>query len=1209
MATFTGSAKADIFAGTSEADTVDGNGGNDNLSGGDGNDLITGGAGADKITGGAGDDSLASADAAAGFGQYFGRGISTDTGAERDVLVGGDGSDHFYIGYGDSADGGTGSYYGDYLSISLLGASSGVTFDLSQDTLTIGGGKITGIENLTWLQGSNYDDVLYAGDRSGGYSEFTTVLGMAGNDHIIGGYYTSYMDGGDGDDTIDIGSAIYAPEIRGGAGSDTINAVNNNGAKVYGDAGADTIYTNANAWGGSGNDHIVVSFGYYGNAAYGEDGDDWLESVGDGAVMLVGGAGEDQLVGGSQTDYLYADGDAPNPIGLPEDNGAEHDTVTAGGGDDRISAGFGDDVDGGEGNDAMRLSLAGASTGLTFSIADIVSGEGTFHGATIRGIEVLTGLTGTRFADRITVAGSILPPIVDAGAGADTFVAAGEAVQLLGGDGNDRLIATKAGGYFDGGAGVDTAQFAKARAGVTVSMVDGFGGGFIGEVALLANVENVTGSKYADKIIGDAFNNTLNGGAGADRLEGGAGDDTYILTDLIDTIVELNGGGTDTVRSGLSNTLAGRVENLTLTGKDDVEGTGNAQGNVILGNAGANVLTGLGGDDVLWGGAGLDSLDGGDGADVYLLKSGAEQTAAEIHDSGTSGTDELRFGGATATVYVPLAGNTGIEAITIGTGTGAEADTRGKADIGIDASAVANALILTGNAGDNALTGTAFGDTIHGGRGKDTILGLDGADLIDGGDSADVIDGGAGIDSIEGGAGNDRIAGDVDNDVLAGGAGIDTIDGGAGDDTIDGGSDGDKLSGGDGADHIDGGDGNDMIDGGFDIDTIVGGDGDDTIDGGFGADILDGGIGKDTILGGADSDTLHGGDGVDRVDGGQGDDTLDGGSGDDALSGGAGADTYYVDDAGDRTTELADQGIDTVITSIDWTNADNIENLVLGDGASAGTGNALANQIEGNAQANNLDGGAGNDTLLGGDGNDVLKGGTGSDRMEGGAGDDTYLIEGNGDTLVEGANAGFDRAFGGDSITLGSNVEVGSLTGTAGVSLTGSVDDNLLGGNSGDNAISGGGGADSLFGHAGADTLNGGEGNDFLYGGLGVDTLTGGAGIDQFVIATAASQGVDKIKDFVSGTDKLLVVNDFVSGFLLPGGFVNGTSAHDEDDIAIYDKASGNLYVDYDANGPQAKVLLASFTPGTTLAASDIVLVLADSFAGQVYGAEALLLL
>jgi Ca2+-binding RTX toxin-like protein len=82
-----------------------------------------------------------------------------------------------------------------------------------------------------------------------------------------------------------------------------------------------------------------------------------------------------------------------------------------------------------------------------------------------------------------------------------------------------------------------------------------------------------------------------------------------------DRVVENADEGIDTVQSSVTYTLSGNVENLTLTGGASINGTGNAQDNVITGNAGNNILSGLGGNDTLIAGAGADTLDGGTGDD------------------------------------------------------------------------------------------------------------------------------------------------------------------------------------------------------------------------------------------------------------------------------------------------------------------------------------------------------------------------------------------------------------------------------------------------------------------------------------------------------------------------------------------------------------------------------------------------------------------
>jgi hypothetical protein len=135
-----------------------------------------------------------------------------------------------------------------------------------------------------------------------------------------------------------------------------------------------------------------------------------------------------------------------------------------------------------------------------------------------------------------------------------------------------------------------------------------------------------------------------------------------------------------------------------------------------MGNGNANRIDGGAGNDVINGRSGLDTLNGGQGSDIYLLTLLSEKTAAEIADSGTTGTDELRFAATVAGTLTLVSGDTGIERVVIGTGTAATAITTATTALNVNATAAANALSILANAGMNALTGSAFADTADGQR-------------------------------------------------------------------------------------------------------------------------------------------------------------------------------------------------------------------------------------------------------------------------------------------------------------------------------------------------------------------------------------------------------------------------------------------------------------------------------------------------------------
>ena len=162
--------------------------------------------------------------------------------------------------------------------------------------------------------------------------------------------------------------------------------------------------------------------------------------------------------------------------------------------------------------------------------------------------------------------------------------------------------------------------------------------------------------------------------------------------------------------------------------------------------------------------------------------------------------------------------------------------------------------------------------------------------------------------------------------------------------------------------------------------TIVGDDTDEIIQGQDKSDRLSGGGGNDSLSGGTGNDVLSGG---------TGNDTLDGGSDFDILSGGAGNDTYIVDNHKDRVNEQENQGIDTVITSVDYESKSYVEKIV------ATHGTAPIN-IKGQQWA---------ETLEGNDGPNLINANLGRDTINAGAGNDTVIPGGDDDYVTLGEDA------------------------------------------------------------------------------------------------------------------------------------------------------------------------------------------------------------
>ena len=305
------------------------------------------------------------------------------------------------------------------------------------------------------------------------------------------------------------------------------------------------------------------------------------------------------------------------------------------------------------------------------------------------------------------------------------------------------------------------------------------------------------------------------------------------------------------------------------------------------------------------------------------------------------------------------------------------------------------------------------------------------------------------------------------------------------------------------------------------------------------------------ILGTNGADALHGTSAIDLIRGLGGDDTASGGDGADLIYGGAGADSLWGEGGEDE-----------------------IHGNLGEDKLFGGAGRDL---LYGEQDNDTLEGGDGEDSLYGQDGNDVLYGGADADTLGGSIGDDLLYGQDGNDQLA--GDYGNDQLYGGDG-----NDDV-----------TGSAGADQLHGEAGDDGLYGGGGADHLDGAAGNDHLNGGDGNDFLDGGDGADYLDGGGGADSFYFGSPTASGVDTIRGFASGVDKIAVsaaAFGLTPGTLDASAFEVASVATGPDAEFFYNSRIHILYWDDDGAGGDAGVAIA-FLQGKGVAplASDFIVV------------------
>lgn len=961
-------------------DTLWGGAGSDTLIGGAGNDVLTGGSGADMLFGGSGADVY-----------IYNLGDGSDT--LIDDSGGTKGGDELRFGAGISADSvGFERANGDLIltlahspdRLTLRGWLAGASSSNQIETLRFADGTVWRADEVSELamqvKGSAADDVL-----RGSVDYPDHLYGLAGNDTLSATGWYDTLDGGDGDDLLDVGGNRYANCLNtyiGGRGNDTMIGSEYQDVYIHrlGD-GADTIVDHADYASSKGDDELRFEGIASADMNAAREGDDlvlrhangsdqvtvknwyadvyrreqidrivftdttWsaVEASFRGQPPIVGTAGDDRLMGTAFPERI---------IGL-----AGNDTLIAGGGYDQLEGGDGDDL----------LSAAVDAFGLG-------RGGNTFTGG--RGNDTLIG-SGLGDVYRF-----------DSGDGADTII---DLNHVQSGESELRF-----------GTGVYAADITPVRSGLDLVFAHANGAdkitvqGWFSTDLRDNQITQITfsdGTRWsADDVTDRVAWKSATGTAAADLLLGSTAADT--LRGL--------GGDDLLMASGAGDRLEGGDGNDLLIGKRE--------------SAAVTFV----------GGAGNDTLTGSQGGDLYLfnLGDGADTMTLASRGTGLVGS-LLRFGAGIAPrdITTLRSGNdlllrhrNGVDQITVKSWfsdarSSYQTDfvefangTRWSADF-----LTQRLLRLAGTTGTDALVGTAFADTLLGLGGDDTLTAVGHDDVLDGGAGNDTLTTlvtdykfSTGHTTFTGGRGNDTLfswnsLGDVYHFKL--GDGTDTLT-----DFDEGFAYGipDELRFGTGITAADISalrSGDDLVLRHANLSdriTVTGWFTDATwqleqvsfIDGTvwLAADISQ----RAVTTGTSGDDALTGTDLADLIEGLAGNDTLDGGAGNDRLIGGTGDDIYIVDSALDVLTEKAGQGTDTVRSSVNWTLGANTEHLALiGANAINGSGNALANALLGNDAANTLSGLGGNDTLDGGAGADTLIGGAGDDHYAGGRGADT----------------------------------------------------------------------------------------------------------------------------------------------------------------------------------------------------------------------------
>lgn len=574
----------------------------------------------------------------------LGAGDDLVTGGRDNTVDGGDGADVFEIHLGAAL---TNTYNGgDGVDTLRHSSTSAVAFDWALATAS---GNLRLVEVLETGQGND------------------TLLGDDADNVFRAGAGLNIVDGRGGSDTADYSkeTAQVTAQLNGASG-----------AWISVDGRERDYVTNIeNIGGGDAADSLAGDAG--GNRLDGALGDDTLVGNG-GADHLIGGGGNDRLIGGDGNDMLQG-----------------------GTGQNLISGGLGDDTALFDQSFSEMLILASGEV-------DILTNSGSSD--TIDGVEWF------QFSDQLLSKTQLiaLSDITEYGTeSADNLEGTGAAELFYGLAGNDWITPGGGNDTVNGGDGFDMVSFynlpdTDGRTNLDYRLAIDLTAGVAqshdrSETIQLTNLERVTGTVFADFIVGNANNNELRGLGDYDWFVGSEGNDTIdggTGRDMVSYVNSESGIALSIGTGGFGGLAAGDVY------RGVERATGSIYSDTFFGDAGENEFRGLGGYDTFIGSiGGRERYDGGSGFDtVSYYASDAGVVASLLLGYGSEGDAHLDL-------------YTSIE----------------------------------------NLGGTSFADTLTGDHGRNNLRGLGGDDFIFGNGGIDRIHGGRGNDTIDGGAGSDYI--------------------------------------------------------------------------------------------------------------------------------------------------------------------------------------------------------------------------------------------------------------------------------------------------------------------------------------------------------------------------------------------------------------------------------------------------------------------